>query len=406
MKILILYIASIFGMVNTDPKNEIKISDVMSVQDMPSGNAYCTSDHLGNTVLCWTAGEKENSFLYYSIYNSKLGTFGNQDKVIPSKGTNMHGESMNKIAFKKDGTLVAVYERKHPTETNRFAGSIFYAQSFDQGKTWTKEKYLHTDTLQEFGHSYFDVATLPDGEVCAVWLDGRNQRGKDGSSLYFSKTKNKEGFQTDKEIGETVCQCCRTDLYVDQNETLHVLYRDIDNGLKGQIRDFVHATTTDNGNTFSSAKKISEDNWVIAGCPHTGASMCGDNSKIGIVWYTAGGVPGLYYTSSKLKENNFHPRQLLSEAAHHPQLTTWGKETALVWEEAGKEAEHDHNGGMHNESKGTIVFTVLDDASKIETKAVVDSSGGEFPALASVSAQEMLVAYTKDGQVWVKKVSR
>src|SRR5690349_10239237 len=201
MNLFTLFIASMLSVTNIQPTNDIKVSQPISITDIhPSGNAYFTTDQLGNPVLCWTGGEKEQSLLYYSVYNKKSGTFGKNILVMPSKGTSMHGESMNKLAFKKDGTVVAVYERKHPTATNKFAGSILYTQSFDHGKTWTKEKYLHTDTLREYGRSYFDIVTLADGEIGAAWLDGRNKTGNDGTSLYFSKTKNKEGFQRDKQI--------------------------------------------------------------------------------------------------------------------------------------------------------------------------------------------------------------
>jgi hypothetical protein len=407
MNILIAIIASMLSIGNTARDSKIKISQVMVVSGAPSGNAYFTTDHLGNAVLCWTAGENQNSFLYYSVYDKKSGAFGKNSIVTPSKATGMHGESMNKLAFKKDGTIVAVYERKHPTEKNKFAGSIFYTQSFDQGKTWTKEKFLHTDTVKEYGHSYFDVVTLADGEVGAVWLDGRNQNGNEGTALYFSKTKNRGGFQPDKQVGETVCQCCRTDLYVDQQGNLHLLYRDIESTIKGQVRDFVHIVSNDNGVTFSLAEKISEDNWIISGCPHTGASMCGNDQEIGVVWYTAGGTPGLYYTSSNLKENKFQSRQLISENARHPQLALWGNQSVVIWEEESKMTEQDHSeGSMHHESRGSIIFSILNNTNKVESKAIVDDNGGEFPVLIGVSSQETLVAYTKDHQVWVKKVSR
>ncbi len=192
----------------------------------------------------------------------------------------------------------------------------------------------------------------------------------------------------------------------DQQGSLHLLYRDIEPTLSGQVRDFVHVVSTDDGASFSSATKISNDNWVISGCPHTGASMCGDDQKIGIVWFTAGGVPGLYYTSLKFKENSFEPRQFISEAARHPQLASWGNQSAIVWEEASQGSEHNHGGPVHHESNGTIVFSILDNESRVSAQVLIDGGGGEFPVLINVTSSEILVAYTKDQHVWVKRVNQ
>src|SRR6187399_3117706 len=106
MNTFIFLIGSMLSVTNTTPTNELKISQPIAVSDIhPSGNAYFTTDQLGNPVLCWTAGEQEKSLLYYSVYNKKSGTFGKSILVTPSKGTSMHGESMNKLAFKNDGTV-------------------------------------------------------------------------------------------------------------------------------------------------------------------------------------------------------------------------------------------------------------------------------------------------------------
>lgn len=387
----------------------LQISPATSVSNASvSGSAFFTTDHHNNTVLCWTAGEKGKGTLYYAIFNKKKSLFESAVLVKPSAGTSINGESINKVAFKKDGTVVAVYERKHPTEKNKYAGSIYYSQSFDNGKTWTTEKYLHTDTVREYGRSYFDIVTLQDGEVAAVWLDGRNKKGNDGSTLYFSKTKGKTGFLPDKQIGETVCQCCRTDIAVDDKGIIHVIYRDIEPTIKGQVRDFVHTYSTDNGVTFSSIKKISNDNWVIAGCPHTGASMCHYEKTVGIVWFTAGGEPGLYFTQTNAS-GEFQQRQLLTSEGRHPQLTAWANDLALVCEEQNTTdehgEEHESHGTMHNKSNDRLVLFLKKKNQNIATQTL-DNDGSEFPVLTSINESDLLIAYTKDKKVWWLKVSR
>lgn len=389
-------------------KKEVKISQVIGVSEIqPSGGAFFTHDHLGNAVLCWTAGKKGEGQLYYALYDTLSGTFEETISVTPSKGTSTQGESMNKVAFKKDGTVVAIYTRKHPTEKNKYAGSILYTQSFDNGRTWTKEKFLHTDSSSSYSRSYFDVATLPDGEVGAIWLDGRLQLGEAGTSLFFSKTKYREGFIKDWQIGETVCECCRTDIYTDPSGNVHALYRDVESSVKGQVRDFMHSISLDSGRTFSASRKISEDHWIIDGCPHTGASMSGNEQDLMIVWFTAGGAPGLYYTVSPDKGNTFQKRKLISAEARHPQLAFHNNELMIAWDEtkAASHTMHSGHGGAGNSGKNGIVLTTINTTGDETMKNIVDNEG-EFPVLNIIGANEVLVAYTKNEQVVVRKVRR
>lgn len=395
MYTLILLIATFF---QAQPENEIRISSAQTISnDQTSGSAFFTTDQHDNTVLCWTAGEKGKASLYFAIYNKKTEMFNEAILVAPSYGTGIHGESLNKVAFKNDGTIVAVYERKHPTEKNKFAGSIFYTQSFDHGKTWTAEKYLHTDTLPEYGRSYFDITTLSDGEVAAIWLDGRNKLGSDGSSLYFTKTNGTTGFIPDKQIGETVCQCCRTDLAVDAQGVMHIIYRDIESTIKGQVRDFVHVYSSDNGLTFSSIKKISDDNWVISGCPHTGASMASINNTVGIVWFTAGGESGLYYTETNV-QGEFTPRHLISRGGRHPQITAWNNDMLLICEEQSMEEQGEEHGNMHHASGNSLSLLIKNEAGKHIRQTIEDESG-EFPVVTAVNEHQALIAYVKNQRI-------
>lgn len=336
--------------------------------------------------------------LRYAVYNEAQKEFADPVSIPASEGTSIHNESMNKIAFKKDGTIVAVFSKKHPTEKNKYAGSILYCQSFDQGRTWTKEKFLHSDTLADNSRSFFDITTLPDGEIGAVWVDSRFKSGKEGSALFFTKTKGNEGFEPDHQIGETVCECCRTDLYVDPANNVHVVYRDIESTVKGQVRDFVHAISTDHGVTFTASGKVSPDNWLIDGCPHTGASMAENQTGLFVAWFTAGGQPGLYFTKSLDNGSTFQPRQLLSEEARHPQMVASCDKIVAVWDETQQQhamhAGHSGHAADHVAS-GVITFSVIGE-QKVK---IPGSEGAEFPVVYAVSPDLSLVAYSKDDKV-------
>ena len=375
---------------------------LVSEMDRNATSPFLTVDNKGNPALCWTEElpEDDGHVIRFSQFDREKGKFGNIFTVTPSKGTSAHPESMNKLAFTSDGTIVAVYSRKHPTEDNRFAGSLLYTQSFDSGKTWTQERYVHSDTSHNVGRGYFDLATLPDGEVGAIWLDGRFKDVK-GSALFFAKTEGKSGFGTDKAIGESTCECCRTDLFVDQDNNIHLVYRDI---IDERIRDVVHQLSTDNGETFSVAQTISRDNWEIDGCPHTGPSLAINPHGLYAAWFTAGGMPGVYLTRTEDLGKTFSIRQMVSENARHPQIvgTSDGK-LVLVWDEMEKPAATVAHGGhsgemQHGVPLGSKIVLQIRNENTVLESLILSSPGANayFPVLHALSERETLVTWTQE----------
>src|SRR5688500_11898363 len=126
---------------------------------------------------------------------------------------------------------------------------------------------------------------MPNGEAGIIWLDNRKTSNKEGASIYFATSKNKDGFQNGTIIGQPTCECCRVDLFVDKNKNIHIAYRAI---LNDSIRDIVHSVSSDEGKSFSKPAVISDDNWMINACPHTGPSIAESGGKIHFAWYTMG----------------------------------------------------------------------------------------------------------------------
>lgn len=351
--IFTLFLSIVFSSCNSSPDRsewEQRQGEAILVSHIGSNatNPFLTKNHLGQPALCWTEELPDGGgfVVKYAVFDPVKETFGGIITVEPSRGTAVHPENMNKIAFRSDGTVIAVYSRKHPTEENRFAGSLLYTQSIDGGKRWAEEAFLHSDTARNVGRGYFDLATLPDGEVGAIWLDGRYGKATKGSALFFAKTEGQKGFGTDEAIGESTCECCRTDLYVDRESRLNIVYRDI---LNDSIRDIVHQYSTDNGTSFSHPRRISHDNWVIHGCPHTGPSLASNSQGLYAVWFTAGGAPGVYLTSTEDQGGTFSLRNKVSDKARHPQMAALPDDRLLlVWDEMTEDAAQPIQAGMHN----------------------------------------------------------
>src|SRR3546814_700115 len=74
---------------------------------------YLTQDHRGNPVLCWMEKEAGDSLyhLEYAVYDVSSHQFNAPVVVRGTEGSSLTAESMNKIAFKDDGTVIAVFAK-------------------------------------------------------------------------------------------------------------------------------------------------------------------------------------------------------------------------------------------------------------------------------------------------------
>lgn len=334
---------------------------------------YLTMDEAGVPVLCWTEKNPDDSAysVKFARYQEDTGNFGPAVTVAGSEGAQTAAESMNKVAFRSDGSVVAVFGKKFRHEKNPYAGAIYYCLSGDFGKTWSDPAFLHSDTLHHYGRGFFDLARMADGEIAAVWLDGRLGRTEKGSALYFNRTAAGKGFGIDRLVDKNTCECCRTELLADQEGALHVSYRKIlypAEKLGKPVRDMVYTMSGDNGSTFSAPELISRDGWVLDGCPHTGPSVAMAGGRPSAIWFTAGGEPGLYF--SEIGSGRPDGRILLTRTGRHPQVVSLGNgRLAAAWEEAGSdepaESTTGHHGGHAASGSGIRVSRLV--SGKVET---------------------------------------
>jgi hypothetical protein len=390
-------------------QKQIRLSEIGT----DAAGPYLTKDNEGNPVICWAERDNKDSLyrLKYAIFNPVDNTFGAPVTVGPSAGMSTSPESMGKIAYKSDNTIVAVFGKSFPTEKNPFAGAIYYTISTDQGAKWSDPKFLHSDTSHAYGRSFFDISALKNGEVAAIWLDGRFGKEIRGSALYYASTSKGQPFGTDKCLYKGTCECCRTDLLQDVNGNIHLAYRSIQfpTALLGkQVRDMVYRFSTDNGETFSAAKPISTDNWAIEGCPHTGPSLALSGKSVNAVWFTAGGTSGIYHAAASDKESAFQGRQLLTKTGKHPQLLALKNgELVIVYEES-LEAPAEHAKGKAHSMSGMamkhavagnakLVLQFLDTRGKTRKSLdLTDGANADHHAVLAGTSDNLVVSWVRD----------
>lgn len=414
MKPLLLALISLSLFSACRPSNkDSKTIQVLQTQHADAVAPYLSQDNQGHAVLCWTEKNLQDStnMLKYAYFDDQADTLSSPVAVPASKGMSTAAESMGKVAFKADGTAIAFFSRRFEQEKNPFAGAIYYSLSSNQGKTWTAQQFLHSDTAHAYGRSFFDVSALKDGQIAAVWLDGRYGKTIKGSALFFARTAAGKGFEKDTCLQKGTCECCRTDLLKDQAGNLHVAYRSISFPLETngkQVRDMVYQLSEDNGKTFSKPAAVSHDNWAIEACPHSGPTLAVNKEGVNAVWFTAGGAPGLYTTSSKTGNAAFHARNLVSANGRHPQMLALPNgDLVMVCEEAAEKPttmpamkmEHGHGGMQMSHgpaAPGRIVLRVMRNGNTLKQVPLTTGEYGDNHPVLTAVQDGILVAWVRE----------
>ena len=384
--IFAICLASIVSCKQNMSSVQITPSSAIQVDSLPGTSPYLTRDTKGNTVLSWVRDLSDSSSIFcYAVSENGGKTFGSPIIISSSVNIHPHSENIPKVIFKPSGEILAVWGISNPNPKNKYSGLINSAQSFDNGKTWTEAQPLVTDTAA-FDQRYSDVALLGNGEAAIIWLDNRVTTAKDGAALYFASTNGRNGFQNEKLISQPCCECCRTDLFVDRKNNIHVLYRGI---IQDSIRDMVHAVSIDGGKSFSEPKQINDDHWVLNGCPHTGPAMTENEEGLHFAWFTGGGKTGSFYTKTTDNGTSYTGYDSISHVGRHPQLASFANgELIIVWDETVTHLN------QLNKRIGLQIRTA--EGANIKTGFITpDNVFSSYPVVSALDENSSLIAYCK-----------
>ena len=383
-KLLFLFIPTVLLAASCSQKESTLTPSASNLIDtVPGSCPNLTQDSKGNIVLSWVRKVNDTTEVFcYATSTDGGNTFGDPVVITPSYTIKPHAENLPKVIFKPSGEILAIWGTESNSTKNKYAGSISYAQSFDNGATWTAAKPLVRDT-EGYDQRYFDVALLPNGEAAIIWLDNRKTTPQDGSALFYATTNGINGFSGEKRLLQPTCQCCRTKLFIDSKNNIHAVFRGI---IQDSIRDMVHVVSSDGGKTFSAPRRISNDNWVINACPHTGPTMTENSDGLHFTWYTGGKQEGALYTSLKNGSSSFQQPATLSEKGKHPQMTAAPDGTlATVWDETVKKGDKTFTQiGLQLQAKnGNILHKGFISPDTINaTYPVITVAGGKQPVIA------------------------
>ncbi len=301
-----------------------------------------------------------------------------------------HGENSPTLAFGRT-EVYALWERKKA----RGGTDLVVSRSLRFGHHFDPPVKV-TDKVEPSSNAFSSLAVAPNGEAYVVWLDGRDKevRGRGMSSVYLSRSNDQgASFGPNRQVFAGVCPCCRTVLAFGSEGEIFVSWRHV---FEAQVRDMVIAVSRDGGENFAKPVRVSQDNWTIAGCPHSGASLLYTEQRLYVAWFSDPdeGPPGIRLSWSDDGGASYRPAIYVSEwvvDANHPHLAL-SEEGQVLLIFQGRDPEIEQAWGP-----AQPYFVGIDANGKASTPSAVPGSGSSvsYPFIASGGQGRVYVSWTQ-----------
>jgi hypothetical protein len=353
-------------------------------------------------VVAWGASTPAGATDVYTAVSRDGGrSFAAPVRVNDVDGdARLNGEQPPRVAMRGD-TITVVWTSKGQSGTR-----LLQSRSGDGGRTFAKSTPVPgADAAGNRG--WENIVADPSGRVYAIWLDHRELAQQDGavamshhdhaavsgakpdgvamaqrSKLYLGAL---DGGVAPRPITGGVCYCCKTAIATASNGSVFAAWRHV---YPGNIRDIAFTASNDGGKTFPPPQRISEDKWVLEGCPDDGPAMAVDATHhIHIVWPTliteqTGETIALFYATSA-DGKRFTPRKRLPTDGmpHHPQIAI-GPDGSLTiaWDE-----------GANGKRRAAIARTTADAAASATLTRTVVGDSAVYPVVAAAGSAAIVV---------------
>ena len=240
----------------------------------------------------------------------------------PGVNVSSHGENSPSLVFGTRRELYVLFEQM----AERGATELMFARSLEAGYNFQKP-YKITDKDGISSNAFSSLWGAPNGHVFAAWIDGRDDDNEaliGTSSVYIARSTDfGESFGKNISVASGICPCCRPSMAFGPEGEIYLSWRHV---FENNSRDMVVAVSRDGGDSFGSPVRVAEDDWQIAGCPHTGSQLLQVEDRLYVAWFTAGNnrEVGVQLTWSDDQAKSFAPPVYASEGvayANHPMLT-------------------------------------------------------------------------------------
>jgi hypothetical protein len=257
----------------------------------------------------------------------------------------------------RDPEVVVVW-----TVKSKDGSRLLVAQSQDGGTSFARATLLPGSDAGG-NRGWESTAVDRDGHVMAVWLDHREMSSSGGASmhheghdhtaagtaksdgaaraqaskLYFARL---DGASSPHAITGGVCYCCETAVAIGPDGAIYAAWRHV---YPGNLRDIAFTVSRDGGRTFAAPMRVSNDGWILDGCPENGPALAvGADGAVHAIWptlvagATSDGEPtlALFHATSR-GSLEFSPRERIATEGtpRHPQMAATPAGLVAAWDE-------------------------------------------------------------------------
>ena len=354
----------------------------------------------GTFYVSWVNHDAKQADVMIARFNNNGEMQGSPVRVNQQAGvaTAWRGDQPS-LAIGEDGSVFVVWTaRVHSGD--KHGSDLYMSVSNDRGQTFSSEVKINDDKVPG-PHGMHSLAVAKNGRIYVSWLDERNihkpkpsakadgHHMESNRDLFISySTDGGRTFSANRKVASEACPCCKTSLAVSDDGTLYAGWRQV---LPGSFRHIAVIRSKDGGATFSTPKIVSDDRWVLQGCPVSGPSLFVEpGGTLQVLWYAAGegNAPGLYKTYSIDEARSFVPRRLVSqEEVRGTALHAPGGFGAVAFWQSQAETKM---GMLSDHSGGTVSI-----ATNAELPAGVVSNGKLFVAYLTKDKEKRSVWLTK-----------
>ena len=321
----------------------------ISAADVDAAEPVTVSAPEGGFYVAWVNHNANNqSDVMLARFNNDGAASGSPVRVNQQAGV--------ATAWRGDPPSVAVTDRAvyvlwtARVEAQGKSGTdLYFSVSNDRGQSFATPVKVNDDKTPG-AHGMHSLAVAKDGRIYVAWLDERNiqmpkpsadaggHHMESNRDLYVADSSDSgKTFSANRKVAENACPCCKTALALASDGTLYASWRQV---LPGSYRHIAVASSTNAAASFSAPVIVSDDKWVLHGCPVSGPSLSVDTKgNLRVVWFAAGEgeAPGVYTAESNDKGRTFSPRALLMQETVKgtPALATENDRAVAIWQGLG-----------------------------------------------------------------------
>jgi hypothetical protein len=381
-------------MTNSNPSSRVSAEGTDAAEPAiaagPEGTAY----------VAWVEHRGKEADLMFARVNREGQPVGAPVRVNPKQGaaSAWRGDPPT-IAVAPDGTIYIGWTARVESPDGH-ATDLYLSASRDKGESFLPPVKVNDDQ-KVVVHGMHSLAVAADGRVHLAWLDERNvsmmpmensqeeKHSMESNREVFTAFSDDGGqtFSANQRVASEACPCCKTSLATSVDGRVYASWRQV---LPGDFRHVAVAASTDGGKTFATAVIVSDDRWILKGCPVSGPSLAvASDGALRVLWYSAGeaGKPGLYWSETRDGGRTFAPRKSLSNGSPRGNpllLRTVENAFTVVWEMTEGSTSHPMSARLGNDGQ--------------VTEEMMLAHRGELPAAAASSGRLFVAYISKDQQ--------